>query len=47
MNEMKMNDDEMSMRWSIRARSIPEISVQMKSRRVQTMEEMKHGKDEF
>ena len=47
MNEMKMNDDEMSMRWSIRARSIPEISVQGKPRQVQTMEEMKHEKDEF
>ena len=28
MNEMRMNDDEISMRWSDRARSIPEISVQ-------------------
>ena len=34
MNEMRMNDDEMSMRWSDRARSIPEIglSVQRKPR---------------
>ena len=46
MNEMRMNDDEMSMRWSDRARSIPEISVQRKPRRVQTMEEMKNEKDE-
>ena len=46
MNEMRMNDDEMSMRWSDRARSIPEISVQRKTRRVQTMEEMKNEKDE-
>ena len=46
MNEMKMNDDEMSMTWSIRARSIPEISVQRKPRRVQTMEETKNEKDE-
>ncbi len=30
MNEMRMNDDEMSMRWSNRARSIPEILVQRK-----------------
>ena len=47
MNEMRMNDDEMSMRWSDRARSIPEISVQKKPRRVQTMEETKNEKDEF
>ena len=46
MNEMRMNDDEMSMRWSNRARSIPEISVQRKPRRVQTMEETKNEKDE-
>ena len=46
MNEMRMNDDEMSMRWSNRARSIPEISVQRKPRWVQTMEEMKNEKDE-
>ena len=46
MNEMRMNDDEISMRWSNRARSIPEISVQRKPRRVQTMEEMKNEKDE-
>ena len=46
MNEMKMNDDETSMRWSNRARSIPEISVQRKPRRVQTMEETKNEKDE-
>ena len=44
MNEMNMNDYEMSMRWSIRARSVPEISVQRKPRRVQTMEDMKHEK---
>ena len=47
MNKMRMNDDEMSMRWSNRARSIPEISVQKKPRRVQTMEETKNEKDEF
>ena len=46
MKGMRMNDDEMSMRWSNRARSIPEISVQRKPRRVQTMEEMKNEKDE-
>ena len=40
-NEMKMNDYKMSMRWSNQARSIPEISIQRKLRRVQTMEEMK------
>ena len=40
-NEMKMNDYEMSMRWSNHARSIPEISVKRKPRRVQTMEKMK------
>ena len=43
---MKMNDYEMSVRWSNRARSIPEISVQMKPRQVQTMEETKNEKDE-
>ena len=32
MNEMKINDYEMSMRWSNRARSIPDISVQRKPR---------------
>ena len=31
----------MSMRWSNRARSLPEISVQRKPRRIHTMEEMK------
>ena len=46
MNEMKMNDYDMSMRRSNRARSIPEISVQRKPRRVQTKEEMKVKKDE-
>ena len=46
MNEMRINDDEMSMRWSNQARSIPEISVQRKPRREQTMEEMKNEKDE-
>ena len=46
MNEMRMNDDEMSMRWSNRARSIPEISVQRKPRQVQTMEEMKNETEE-
>ena len=46
MNEMKMNAYEMSVWWSNRARSIPEISVQRKPRRVQTMEEMKNEKDE-
>ena len=30
MNEMRMNDDEMSLRWSNRARSIPKTSVQRK-----------------
>ena len=44
---MKMNDYEMSVRWSNRARSITEISVQKKPRRVQTMEETKNEKDEF
>ena len=43
---MKMNDYEMSVRWSNRARLMPEISVQMKPIRVQTMEEMKNEKDE-
>ena len=46
MNELKMNDDEMSRRWSNRARSIPEISVQRKPRRAQTMEKMKNEKDD-
>ena len=39
MNEMKMNDYEMSV--SNRARLMPGISVQRKPSRVQTMEEMK------
>ena len=43
---MKMNDYEISVWWSNLARSIPEISVQRKPRRVQTMEEMKNEKDE-
>ena len=43
---MKMNDYELSMRWSNRTRSIPEISVQRKLRRVQTVKEMKNEKDE-
>ena len=42
-----MNDNDMSVRWSKRARSIPEISVKRKPRRVQTMEEKKNEKDEF
>ena len=46
MNGMKMNDYKMSMRWSNQARSIPEISVQRKLRRVQTIEETKNEKDE-
>ena len=46
MNEMKMNDYEMSVRWSNRARLMPETSIQMKPIRVQTMEEMKNEKDE-
>ena len=41
MNEMKLNDYEMSVKWSNRAKSLPKISVQRKPRRVQAMEEMK------
>ena len=46
MNEMKMNDYEMSMRLSKKARSIPEMSVQRKPRREQTMKKNKNEKDE-
>ena len=46
MNEMKMNDNDMNMIWSNQARSISEILVRRKPRRVQTMEEMKNEKDE-
>ena len=48
MNEMKTNDYGMSMRCSNRARSIPDISVQRKPRRVQTiyMKGKKNEKDE-
>ena len=42
MNEMKMNDDEMSMRWSNHARDISP----KEARRVQTMEEMKNEQHE-